>query len=482
MTAYSADRPTRRTGLSDIARTGDLVMALAMLGNAAAAIAIGSYYGNLQLALMASVGLLLGGFVSFAVARGTLLSQFVLTACNVAFVALQIQLGRGTIEFHFGVFVLLGLTLVYCDWKPLLWAAALFAVHHFLFDRLQAIGYGVWCTPEANFLKTLMHAAYVVVQTSVELYLAVMLRRGAIEASELTAIVQKVDGDGVLCLDVSDALATAPTSTMMKAMILKMSAAMSDVNDASSSVEIAASEIANGNLDLSRRTEEQASNLQQTSASMEELTGTVRTTAATAATANELAGSATAAAEDGGRAVDKVVATMNNISTASKKIFDIIGVIDSIAFQTNILALNAAVEAARAGEQGRGFAVVASEVRGLAHRSAEAAKEIKALIGTSAAHVEDGAKLVGEAGTGMQRIVDQAKRVSALIGEITASAGQQTVGIAQIGDAVGQLDTVTQQNAALVEEGAAAAESLKDQAIRLNAVVRRFTLAAVGAK
>lgn len=469
--------PDSPTELAAISRSGDLLMVLTLIGNAVASVAIGNYYGDVRLALVVSAVLLLVGGGVFMTVRGSLVSQLVLTSCNVVFVALHIQLGRGTVEFHFGVFVLLGLTLVYRDWKPILLAAAMFAVHHVLFDRLQAMGYALYCTPQANFVTTIMHAAYVVVQTGVELYLAVMLERGAVEAGELTTLVQKIDGEGVLCLDVSQVPATTPTSTMMKAMILKVSAAMSDVRDAASSVELVASEIANGNMDLSRRTEEQASNLQQTSASMEQLTGTVRNTASTAETANQLAGSATLAAEDGGRAVDKVVATMANISNASKKISDIIGVIDSIAFQTNILALNAAVEAARAGEQGRGFAVVASEVRGLAHRSADAAKEIKTLIGTSAEHVEDGAKLVGEAGTGMLKIVDQAKRVSSLIGEISASANHQTVGIAQIGDAVSQLDTVTQQNAALVEEGAAAAKSLKDQAVRLNAVVRRFTLA-----
>jgi methyl-accepting chemotaxis protein len=460
-----------------ITRQGDTVMMLAMLANSAAAVAIGSYYGSLPLAFGVGALLLLTGIAAFAIVRGTRFSQFVLTAVNVAFVALHIQLGRGTIEFHFGVFVLLGLTLVYRDWRPLLWSAGLFAVHHVLFDRLQAMGFGIYCTPQANFLKTAMHAIYVIVQTGSEIYLAVMLRRAATESGELTSIVHTVDGQGVLCLDVSKLPVSAPTSSLMKAMILKMSAAMSEVHDAAASVEIAASEIANGNLDLSRRTEEQASNLQQTAASMEELTVTVRSTAGTAESANQLAGHATNAASHGGVAVDKVVATMTNISNASRKISDIIGVIDGIAFQTNILALNAAVEAARAGEQGRGFAVVASEVRGLAHRSAEAAKEIKALIGASAGHVADGAKLVGEAGAGMLDIVEQSRRVSELIGQITASAGEQTLGLAQIGNAVNQLDKVTQHNAALVEEGAAAAESLKDQAVRLNAVVRRFILA-----
>ena len=469
--------PYDHSSLAAIARTGDRVMVLTMLCSTAAALAIASYFGSLTLAVEVSAALLLAGMLAYAVARGTLLSQCVLTACNVALVALHIQLGRGTIEFHFGVFVLLGLLLVYRDWKPVLLAATMFAVHHVLFDRLQAMDLGVYCTPQANLLKTLMHAAYVVAQTSVEVFLAVVLHRATVQAGELSNIARTVDRDALICLDVSAIETTTPTSDIMKAFILKMGAAMTEVNAAAASVEQSAAEIAKGNLDLSQRTEEQASNLQQTAASMEELTGTVRSTADTAVTASRIAESAGRAAVGGGAAVGRVVATMQDISNSSKKITDIIGVIDGISFQTNILALNAAVEAARAGEQGRGFAVVASEVRSLAQRSAEAAKEIKALIGASVERVALGTQLVHDAGSGMRDIVAQAARVSELIGAISSAAGEQTAGISQVGDAVSQLDAVTQQNAALVEQGAAAADSLKHQAARLNAVVRRFTLA-----
>ncbi|MBK1688309.1 methyl-accepting chemotaxis protein [Rubrivivax gelatinosus] len=253
------------------------------------------------------------------------------------------------------------------------------------------------------------------------------------------------------------------------------------VRASSDSIATGSSEIATGNADLSQRTEEQASNLQQTAASMEQLSSTVKQNAETAKEANRMAGAAADAASQGGALVGTVVTTMQDIAQSSRKIAEIIGTIDGIAFQTNILALNAAVEAARAGEQGRGFAVVAGEVRTLASRSAEAAKEIKSLIGASVEKVEVGTRQVDEAGESMTHIVSQVQRVSQLIGEITNATVEQSSGIGQVGDAVGQLDQVTQQNAALVEESAAAAESLRVQAARLTELVGVFKLAQGGA-
>ena len=248
------------------------------------------------------------------------------------------------------------------------------------------------------------------------------------------------------------------------------------VRSSTDSIGTASAEIAVGTQDLSARTEQAASNLQQTASSMEQITATVKQSAESARQANQLAASASEVAVRGGVAVSQVVATMQDINAASKKIADIIGVIDGIAFQTNILALNAAVEAARAGEQGRGFAVVASEVRSLAGRSADAAKEIKSLIGASVEKVQGGSKLVADAGRTMAEIVGSVKRVSDIIGEITAASAEQSDGIGQINGLVTQLDQMTQQNAALVEQSAAAAESLKDQASKLASVVATFRL------
>ncbi|MDZ4144888.1 MAG: methyl-accepting chemotaxis protein [Burkholderiales bacterium] len=262
----------------------------------------------------------------------------------------------------------------------------------------------------------------------------------------------------------------------MLAMQQSLAKVVGQVRASSDSIATGSAQIATGNSDLSQRTEEQAANLQQTAASMEQISSTVRNSADTARQASQLAASASTAATRGGEVVGQVVSTMNDITASSNRISDIIGVIDGIAFQTNILALNAAVEAARAGEQGRGFAVVASEVRNLAQRSADAAKEIKTLIGTSVERVEAGSRLVGDAGSSMHDIVVQVKRVADLIGEISAAAVEQTSGIGQVSDAVTQLDQVTQQNAALVEESAAAAGSLNDQASRLVQAVSAFRL------
>ena len=257
---------------------------------------------------------------------------------------------------------------------------------------------------------------------------------------------------------------------------LNLRSLVDDVSLQVGGLSTASSEIAQGNNDLSARTEQTASNLEETASAMEQITSTVKNNADTARTAATLAGGASTSAAQGGDMVREVVQTMHTIAESSKRIADIIGVIDGIAFQTNILALNAAVEAARAGEQGRGFAVVAGEVRGLARRSAEAAREIKTLIGDSVAQVTGGARLVDEAGQAMAEIVSQVRRVSELLNEISHSTSEQATGIGQVNVAVAQLDQMTQQNAALVEQSAAAADNLQGQATHLVAAVGAFAM------
>ena len=295
--------------------------------------------------------------------------------------------------------------------------------------------------------------------------------------NEAVRVAQTVaDGDLTSRIESSSRDETGQLMQALKNMNASLATVVSGVRQGTDAIATASGQIAAGNQDLSSRTEEQASSLEQTAASMEELTSTVKQNADNARQANQLALSASEVAVKGGNVVGQVVDTMASINASSKKIVDIIGVIDGIAFQTNILALNAAVEAARAGEQGRGFAVVASEVRNLAQRSGAAAKEIKGLIDDSVGKVDMGSALVGEAGKTMAEIVGSVKRVTDIIGEITAASQEQSTGIEQVNQAIAQMDQVTQQNAALVEEAAAAAQSMQEQAASLVGAVSVFRL------
>jgi methyl-accepting chemotaxis protein len=294
---------------------------------------------------------------------------------------------------------------------------------------------------------------------------------------QAVAIARTVaSGDLSSQIEVTSTDETGELLAALKEMNGSLQAIVGQVRNGTATLATATNEIASGNLDLSSRTEQQAGALEETASSMEELTSTVKQNTENARQANQLALSASDVATRGGTVVGNVVATMGSISESAGKIVDIIGVIDGIAFQTNILALNAAVEAARAGEQGRGFAVVASEVRNLAQRSAAAAREIKGLIGDSVEKVGEGSRLVQDAGATMEEIVSSVRRVTDIMAEITAASHEQEAGIEQINQAIGEMDAVTQQNAALVEEAAAAAQSLQDQSNQLEQTVSAFRL------
>ncbi len=320
---------------------------------------------------------------------------------------------------------------------------------------------------------------------------ALALLGGAVAATLITrTLLRQLGGEPVYAAQVAGEIAAGNLAVAIdtrandRASLLyairgmrdSLAAIVGQVRSGTDAIATASSEINAGNQDLSRRTEQQASSLEETASSMEELTSTVRQNADNARQANQLTAAASSVAVRGGEVVAQVVETMGAINDSSRRVVDIIGVIDGIAFQTNILALNAAVEAARAGEQGRGFAVVASEVRSLAQRSAAAAKEIKGLIGDSVARVDAGSALVAQAGATMQEVVESVRRVSDVVAEISAATSEQGEGIEQVNGAIAQMDQVTQQNSALVEEAAAAAEAMQEQAARLNALVAVFRL------
>jgi len=329
---------------------------------------------------------------------------------------------------------------------------------------------------ETRTLMIVLGIVILAVACALAWWITVSITRPLRRALEVATAV--ADGDLTARVDVESGCEVGQLLDALKRMNDNLVATVGTVRTGTEAISLASGEVAAGNRDLSARTEQQASALEETASSMEELTSTVKQNADNARQANTLAATASSVAERGGAVIEQVVDTMGQIHTASSRITDIIGVIDGIAFQTNILALNAAVEAARAGEQGRGFAVVAGEVRNLAHRSASAAKEIKSLIDDSSDKVEAGSTLVREAGSTMQEIVGSVRRVTDILGEITAASQEQSAGIEQINQAITQMDDVTQQNAALVEQAAAASQAMRDQAERLAAAVAVFRLEA----
>ncbi len=436
-------------------------------------------YGALNdaLTLAAAIGLVLLA-VSFGVAyvsQAGALSRVALPALGMAMVALLIHVARGHNEAHFAVFAFLSVTVVYRSPIAVLAGAVTIALHHLTFNQFQTWGWGPMCFTEPGFGKVVEHAIYVVAQSAVLILLAVRAGSDFQSADELMQMAERLRGaDGTVDLTAAHMTPKGQASQKLVEVMRYIEASINQVRQSADAIHQASNDIASGNQALSQRTDEAASSIGDTSSAVAHIANTIQCSTDNAHQANDLAGSAAQVAEQGGEAVHRVVETMSGIQQSSRKITDIISVIDGIAFQTNILALNAAVEAARAGEQGRGFAVVASEVRMLAQRSAGAAKEIKNLITNSVEQVDSGSGLVGSTGQIIGDVVNQVRRVSELVGLITESSNEQSRGIAQINQSIDRMEQTRQHNASLVQQTAGAADRLRAQADELMAAVSVF--------
>ncbi len=453
----------------------DAVVVAAMAVTFLGSLAYAAANDGLLLAIVVGFVLLAGAAAVSRASNGGTGSQLMLPILGMAMVALLIHVARGHAEAHFAVFAFMAVLVVYRRSLPILAGATAIAVHHLSFNQLQTWGWGPVCFTEPGFLKVVEHALYVVAESAILLLLAARARADFRVAEQLMSVAQRLQGeDGTVDLSVAYETPVNPVAARMFSALRHIEGAVGEVRVAAQAIQQATGEIAAGNQSLSARTEQAAASIAETASSVEQIAATIKQTTDHAHAANTLAGSASRVAGQGGEAVHRVVDTMSGIQHASRKITDIIGVIDGIAFQTNILALNAAVEAARAGEQGRGFAVVASEVRTLAQRSAEAAREIKQLIISSVEQVDSGTALVGSTGTIIGDVVEQVRRVTELVGEISASSAEQNSGIGLLNSSINRLDEATQHNAALVEQTAAVAASLRQQADALVASVSVF--------
>ena len=457
-------------------RFADRIVLMAAGLCALAAMLLGWQNANGGLALGASALLLGLGLVSYGLEPGTLISRVILSGVLVGFVALHIQLAMGQTEWHFGVFVVVALLMVYRDWRIIVLAALLFAVHHLVFDRLQAFGWGLYCTTRPDLATVLLHAVFVLIQSSIEVVLAVALGAAAKEAAELDALIAQINQGPTMQLALTDFAAQTANGQRLLATVQRLHRAVQSVRRGVADIDQAAWEIAEGNNSLSDRTTKQAGALESSGAAIVQMETVVRQNTESARQANLLSRNASTIAVHAGEVVGQVVDTMKGIHESSETIANIIGVIDGIAFQTNILALNAAVEAARAGEQGKGFAVVASEVRSLAGRSAAAASEIRQLIGTSVQRVGHGSELVNRAGTTMADVVAAIQQVTQIMESIDAALAEQSDGMTAFGSTLRALDGHTQRNASLVEQMAAAAVMLKSQSEELTRAIAVFAL------
>jgi methyl-accepting chemotaxis protein len=463
------------TTYSKTAQLGDKTLLGAVVIASAASLALSAAVADAVMGYTLTAALFVFAFAVYGLFKGHAVTRYGLTLALVCLVALHIQLAQGQLEFHFGVFVLLAFLMVYQDWKLVVFGAALFAVHHVVFDRLQAAGLGFYCTTEADFARIVLHATYVIVQAGIEILLVIKTNAIVRQGEQLTQLVSAVNTPKGIALNTSQLKPDAEDAVRLQQCFNRMDQVIQAVRSSADSVEHASMEIASASQDMRERTEQTAQSLESAAHNMRSLSEGMGASASMAAEANDIASKASNIAREGGEEVDGVVSTMDEISQSSRRIAEIIGVIDGIAFQTNILALNAAVEAARAGENGRGFAVVATEVRALAGRSANAAKEIKTLIQASVESVEAGSDRVSRAGATMQSVVQSISDVSNIIHSLAERSKVQAGEVSALGHTIAVMDQQTQQNAAMVEELASSAEAMNAQAREMVETVSEFT-------
>ena len=470
------DMSQQEFSLHSIYSKADKIMASVLWGMYALSVAISSMHGTSTLAFVIGLPSAFVPTVMMVTRRGRRTTRIAVGVSTMIFSALLIHQTHGMIEMHFFIFVLLAFLLYYRDWLPIVVAAGINVVYLLVFNYLQATGAGFYVFNYGTGLDiVLIHAAFVVFETALLVYMAKTSYLEGVQSQEIREIGKHlILNKGKFDLTYHNANARSEFAIGFNEFINSLQETVSQVQEAAIVVDRGVRELASGSKNLSQRTEEQAASIEETAASMEEMTASVHQNSNSAHEAAALTSKAFEEANRGGRVASEAVIAMSSLNEASRKIGDITSVIDGIAFQTNLLALNAAVEAARAGEQGRGFAVVASEVRSLAQKAGEAAKEIKFLIEDSVGKVQSTSNLVDSTGEALAAIVLSVKHASNIVAEITSASSEQASNIEQVNRAISQLDGMTQQNAALVEEASSVSQAIEEQARGLSNMVARF--------